>query len=196
MNSTPDLVTNSTSSVQRSTATRVRALLVRLLVIAFAPVLLGAAAPSAEAASRSVVVNVGSSVADLWAPTCSNYGYGTLAGGGACGYGHADVYTGAGAGVYVYKDVKVWEDGVSIQNDRFVTQCIPGQYLCGTDKRMTVWMWPGVVGGLAPDAWSVTIRNGKGYCFQTTVWFYEGGRWLSYTLTSHAVGTSTGVTVW
>jgi len=116
-------------------------------------------------------------------PSCTNWGYGTLSSGGLCYYGYADVYQ-TNSRNPVYKDVKLWVNGVQVQSDRFVTQCTPGQNLCGTDKVRTVWMRPGTT-QFAGGAFKFQYAAGSSYCVQTTVWFWENGRWLSNTLTKH-----------
>jgi hypothetical protein len=116
-------------------------------------------------------------------PSCTNWAYDMLATGGVCYYGYADVYQ-TNSSYPVYKDVKLWINGVRVQADRFVTQCTPGQNLCGTSNVRTVWMLPGIA-QFAGGSFEFTYTAGASYCIQTTVWFWENGRWLANTLTTH-----------
>lgn len=116
-------------------------------------------------------------------PSCTNWGYGMFGPGGYCDYGYADVYQ-TNSKSPVYKDVKLWINGVQVQADRFVAQCVSGQNLCGTTNVRTVWMRPGTT-EFAGSSFEFQYTAGASYCVQTTVWFWENGRWLTNTLTTH-----------
>ena len=106
-----------------------------------------------------------------------------LASNSRCTFGLADVYQ-VNSSTPVYKDVTLWENGKVTLSTRVVTQCTPGSNLCGMTNVHTVWMTPGT-SNFASGAYQFDTQSGVQYCIQTTVWFYESGRWLSQSLTTH-----------
>jgi hypothetical protein len=128
----------------------------------------------------------------IWiAPHCTNRGFGTdysdVGSGGACYYGFAAVWQSNSPTTLAYKDVTVWENGTKIRSARVWTQCWPSGGWCGTGYPGTTWFRTDATGRpmAVNQEFSFNGNGGAHYCFQTTVWFYEGGRWLSSTVTNH-----------
>ncbi|MDP9333553.1 MAG: hypothetical protein M3Q30_09625 [Actinomycetota bacterium] len=165
--------------------------LLALMMFAATPALLAASATPAGALSDESWAQVGTTgTVHYIAPYCTASGLGTdysdLSGGGRiCYYGNASVWQ-SPAVDYVYKDVYVYANGVLIIAGRFRTQCFAGANLCGTGYPGTTWYQVTSTGNaFVPQSFSTGGRKGVPYCFVTTVWFKEGGRWLSNTLTTH-----------